>query len=176
MSEQASQVKLHQAKQALACILRLLKYMTPTMSTGEPQSVLIKQQCVKPGITHLLERYLTRSILGTTTATQKVPVELVVIPSKNPGILLMRTSFCPACMQSGRSQATLLASDQCALYSVRACCRSSSYRRGKQVRLGTDALQVSTREQAQGTGSRKAPLRPSTRLCAQSGCWSPPLQ
>ncbi len=49
---------------------------------------------------HLFERYLTRPILGTTTATQKVPVELVVIPSKNPGILLIRTSFCPACIWS----------------------------------------------------------------------------
>ena len=46
---------------------------------------------------HLLDRNLTRSILGTTTATQKVPDELVVIPSKNPGNLLIRTSFCPAC-------------------------------------------------------------------------------
>lgn len=85
------------------------------MSTGEPQSVTRHALVCEQGSTHLLRRYLTRSILGTTTATQNVPVELVVIPSKNPGILLMRTSFCPACMRFGHSQATLVASDQCAL-------------------------------------------------------------
>lgn len=63
--------------------------------TDKLQSIHLTQGSVK-WRAHLFDKNLTRSILGTTTATQKVPDELVQIPSRNPGSLLMRTSFRPA--------------------------------------------------------------------------------
>lgn len=52
---------------------------------------------------HLFSSQATMGILGTTRPTQKVPVELVVIPSGKPGSLSTKISLCPACTQHQES-------------------------------------------------------------------------